>query len=29
MGRRGLRTFVYCIHGISADQVKIAQIWER
>ena len=29
MGRRGLRTVVYCIHSISADQVKIAQIWER
>ena len=29
MGRRGLCAAVYCIHSISADQVKIAQIWER
>ena len=29
MGGRGLCTAVYCIHSISADQVKIAQIWER
>ena len=29
MGRRSLCTTVYCIHSISADQVKTAQIWER